>query len=509
MFSPLSSSNMSMILDKYSMVKHYVLGILIIFFLFSPDKAFSQLNNADSVNASVDSDSTLLDWDTYVDWIALYHPVARQANLQEVFGRENLRAARGGFDPIIYGKYNEKVFGGSDYYTYQDYGVLIPTFGGVEIMAGYEIADGQFLNPERVVPGAGLFSAGVRVNLGEGLLIDVRRKVLNQARLFEKETEENKRLILNDLYLQAAHIYWNWALANYNYQALREGLDVAIDQFEGIRSAYFAGELPAIDTVESFAQVQNIDFRLKQLEQEVYQRRMDLSTFTWAANNEPIFVDANVKPEPLNSTANNDILINTEEELYAELNQHPMLRRMDLQIQQMQQERRWKVEQLKPKVFLQYNFINESFGVSENMGFLQNNYTAGFGFSTPLFLRRERGNLRFFDAQMQEFSFDIGNQRAKLTANLGADLNTLEVQQQQIRVFTSNVNNLALLLQAEKTRFDNGESSIFLINARETSLIDAKLVLNRVKSQYQISKARLKQSAGVAYKDFIVQEEDE
>jgi hypothetical protein len=53
------------------------------------------------------------------------------------------------------------------------------------------------------------------------------------------------------------------------------------------------------------------------------------------------------------------------------------------------------------------------------------------------------------------------------------------------------VDNYTALLSAEERKFGFGESSLFLINTRESKLIDAKLKQNEVENKYFTAKAKL------------------
>ena len=55
-----------------------------------------------------------------------------------------------------------------------------------------------------------------------------------------------------------------------------------------------------------------------------------------------------------------------------------------------------------------------------------------------------------------------------------------------------NLNNYEKLLKAEEIRFENGESSIFLINSRENKKIDAQEKLINLKAKVIKSYNKLK-----------------
>lgn len=52
------------------------------------------------------------------------------------------------------------------------------------------------------------------------------------------------------------------------------------------------------------------------------------------------------------------------------------------------------------------------------------------------------------------------------------------------------------LRQGEQVRFENGESSVFLLNAREASLVTARLKLAELQAKYAQTQALLRWAAG-------------
>jgi hypothetical protein len=54
-----------------------------------------------------------------------------------------------------------------------------------------------------------------------------------------------------------------------------------------------------------------------------------------------------------------------------------------------------------------------------------------------------------------------------------------------MEVYRNNLNNYEKLWQSEKRLFESGESSLFMINSREMSYINAQLKLNDLSNKYQ------------------------
>jgi len=51
--------------------------------------------------------------------------------------------------------------------------------------------------------------------------------------------------------------------------------------------------------------------------------------------------------------------------------------------------------------------------------------------------------------------------------------------------YTNTVSDIGRILQAERTLFDNGESSVFLINTREMTLVNAQIKLFEIMAKNQ------------------------
>jgi outer membrane protein TolC len=421
-----------------------------------------------------------LGFQDYMTLVRSFHPVALQAALNEEIGKQNLRAARGGFDPALYSNIGQKYFENDQYYSLVDAGLKVPTWFGLDFYAGFEQNSGVNLNPERKTPENGLAYAGVSLPVGQGLFIDQRRADVRQAQLFEQITYEEQRLMLNSVLRAASNAYWNWFAAYEIVQIFEKGVELAQERFEGIRESAIQGDLAIIDTVEAFILVQN---RLIGLEDALLSFRnagQELSVFLWADNLIPLEITDELVPEKNNDLKDfivDELITNTFDSL---INNHPIMLQNQLTIGQLEIERRWKAEQLKPVVNLKYNFLNEPVAGAVINGATLNNYNWGLQFYMPLFLRKERGQLNLTKLKILDAELDLENQRLGLKAAVQKSVNTWETTREQVLIFESAVVNLERLLNAEISKFDVGESSIFLINTREDNFINGQIRLTNL-----------------------------
>ena len=144
---------------------------------------------------------------------------------------------------------------------------------------------------------------------------------------------------------------------------------------------------------------------------------------------------------------------------------------------------------LKAQLDLEYNFINERVGQFEN--FNTNDYKAGVFFKLPLFLRKERGNLKLAKIKVNEAQLDLDFESLQLQNKIQASRSEILSFITQLNTFQSIVKDNSSLLKAEERKFSFGESSVFLINSREVKLIDARLKEIKVFEKLLKSKADL------------------
>lgn len=436
-----------------------------------------------------------LDYNSFLEWVRLYHPVAAQAEINLRMGDMEVRQARGGFDPLLYGNLDNKEFKETEYYNRQEAGITIPTLAGVELMGTFERNSGQFLNPEASVPTDGLFAAGAAVNLGQGLIIDKRRAALRQAKIYQESTQAQRLQLLNELYVMATDSYWNWSMEDENVRVLQEGVDLAQRRFEFVKTNFEQGALPAIDTVEAFSNYLNRLYKLQEAQQLYFAATQEVNTFLWDEMGTPMFLDETVKPEALFDP---EIMLLDPVELRTVVVNHPDLQVADFELASLDVDRKLKGQQMLPVVKLKYNFLTENLN-DVNSPFFENNYKWGVSVYTPLFLRKSRGAFELAKAKIDFKQNSRDLKELQLRAKLESELNNFSVLSSQVSVFSQNLESLEFLLNGEIRRFEIGESSLFLVNSREVSVFSSRLTLNQLKMKQRVAYAKARFAAGLGF----------
>ncbi|MCC6458974.1 MAG: TolC family protein [Saprospiraceae bacterium] len=443
-----------------------------------------------------------LDWPRFRQQILSNHPLALQADLYRDQARAAFLRAQGGFDPKAVLDLSNKNFKGQNYFQYSEAGLKWPVGLGLEWTANYNWAYGNFLNPESKLPTQGQAALGLTWTLGQGLLIDERRANLRQSRIGLDLSEAERADALNDLLLEAAKAYWTWVLADNQLQIYEQSLQQAQIRHQGLLESFRQGDKPAIDTLESFIQVQNRQLDLNFARLDLQNAGLTLSRFYWTSAQTPVSPGEIPRPVSLlDNTAPVSSAVPPVENPSAVLSSHPQIRMYAAKLNMLDIERRWKQEKRKPVLDLSYYLLGNGWQFSptpgtEGLGVLANDYKWGLHFSFPILNRKARGDWQVTQIKIAQTDLALEQKKLDLATKIRQYQNELQQLAAQITLYRDLSTNYRLLLEAETEKFKYGESSIFLINTREQRYLEAQNKYLKLLSEYQKSNAGLLWASG-------------
>jgi len=424
----------------------------------------------------------------YLGYVKKYHPLVKQANLEVTNAQAKLMAARGGFDPKIEVDYNKKEFKGTEYYSLLNSSFKIPTWYGIEVKAGFDDTDGQYYNPQNRTPEAGLASLGITVALGQGMFINQRMADVREGKLNLKLSDAQRKLRAIEVLYQASEAYFEWRKSYNEAELYKNYLGFASTRFTGVKKLIESGDSPAIDSVEAKITVRNRELNVENGNLKLAKAKLKLANFLWIEN-VPVELGEMVKPEQnlgqtIEETLRTDAMMVDVESL----DSHPKIQSMETKLSILEVNRQLKANSLLPKVNVGYNYISDP---NYWNTFNADDYKFNIDFSFPIFLRKERGNLKLAKLKIQDMQFDIGQQRVELKNKIKAQQTEIASLRRQKVVIDNLVNDYMTMLNSEEKLFSFGESSIFLINSRENNLVSAKLSQISLENQFYLSNAEL------------------
>jgi outer membrane protein TolC len=414
--------------------------------------------------------TTVYTLDTFIAQVKRYHPVAQQANLVTQQADANLLSEQGAFDPVLGASSSQKEFKGVQYYNYAQGELKYYTPLGATVKTGIEQVGGAFANSE--LSNGNSSYLGVEVQLLKGLLIDKNRAALQQAKVMQKQSVQDKKLIMNDLLVQAYLAYWQWAVQYELYSIFSGYVGNAQQRLNIVSLSYIHGDRAQADTVETFTQLQSFLMMQLEAQQKLQTAYYELCQFVWKENQQPTLLPSNYLPDT--AMLNAPPSLQSIDKMKTNITTHPQLLWYDYKLQQLQIERRYKQQNLLPTLNAQGNLLSKnnyaSFGDANYA--LNQNYKYGLQFKMPLLLRESRGELqktklKQFDAQWQR-----NNKAWQIESKIYQYNTEANLLQQQMKQAKDMYNNYLFLLNNENLKFAQGETTIFLINSRETKVLE-------------------------------------
>jgi len=410
-----------------------------------------------------------------LDIVRKFHPVIKQSFLQNEISKNELVAAKGIFDPTIQLTNQEKTFDNKLYYKYNTLELKVPLWYGIDIKAGTENNIGDKIDPSLTKNNSAF--VGVSIDPFRGIIVDKRNNIVKQAKNIVELTKNEQLLVINDLLLDASTAYWNWVNAHYVNSILNKTVKNNIERYAVIKNSFISGDRAPVDTTEALAQLQSFEMMQTQSELELQKARLELSNFFWKENGVPYELAESVLPIysfDITQIATTDIG-KLDQLIEQAITTHPKIKMLNNKSTILDIEKRLKTVELFPSLKLNYNALDNnlnSFNWNTNTN---NNFKYGVSLSMPLFQRQARGDIAKTKNKIEDLNWDKKYISYEIENKVKSSFAEFHALKQQIKTNEGVVNANKLLLDVENTKFQMGESSLFLINSRELKFIETEL----------------------------------
>ncbi|ANW96448.1 hypothetical protein AXE80_09220 [Wenyingzhuangia fucanilytica] len=420
--------------------------------------------------AQVDS-LNILSYKEFIFNVISEHPIAKSAHLKEKVANAKLLEAKGGLDPYLTSSIDQKDFDGKEYYNIFKNKIKIPTSLGVSLTGGFDNNSGYNLNPENTTTNQGLWSAGIEVDVLQGLLTNPRRTALKQAEVYQTIAKNQQLQLLNELVYEASKAYAEWQQYSSIYSILQDNLKLSERYLKNVKSSLASGEKTAVDTLEATVYLQNNLIDLVKYKQLLAEKRLKVENHLWLENI-PIGLQSNIEPE-------SNIIPHKSDEIPLDdnLDSIPIIAEKTAKKQSLILKQKLNREKLKPKLKVKYNQLLGTNVNNINPNFDIDNYKWGASLTFPIFFRSERGKYRESKYAVDEINYEIAYKKTEIHNKIVANKKNQHALIDQIELLEKNISGYQRLLQAETQKFNYGESSLFLINKRQEKLIESELKL--------------------------------
>jgi outer membrane protein TolC len=256
-----------------------------------------------------------------------------------------------------------------------------------------------------------------------------------------------------------------------------------------IKKSFVSGDRAPIDTTEALTQLQTFEMMQIQAALDLQKARLELSNFFWTENGTPYVLEESIAP-----TDNFDLsIINTtelgrlEELVDQAMLSHPKLKMIDNKSSILDLEKRLKTIELFPSLKMNYNALDNNFNNISSSINTANNSKYGLSLTMPLFQRQARGELARTKNKIEDLNWDRRYVSLEIENKVKASFADFYAIKQQIKTNEAILTANKLLFDTENTKFQMGESSLFLINSRELKFIETEQKQIALKTKFFLS----------------------
>ncbi len=169
----------------------------------------------------------------------------------------------------------------------------------------------------------------------------------------------------------------------------------------------------------------------------------------------------------------------------------------DYQLKGLQIDKGLAFQSLLPELKLKYNQTGYNLSKTVNAPWFNNNYRLGVSFSIPLRLSEGRGSYQKAKLEIESTRLNQANKQVQLYTRVKQFYTEWQQTEAQLSLQSKLLANTIALQKGEEIRFNNGESSLFLLNAREQKTIEAEQKLVELKAKAEKAAISVKWSAGI------------
>lgn len=450
------------------------------------------------INASAQSKDSILYLKDVMKQVYQFHPLAAQAKNLTEQGKADLLFARGNYDVSFEFEATQKVYKDKKYYSYIDQGLKVPTWFGPELKAGYERNDGEFINPADYTPEAGLAYVGFYLPIGRSLIYDERRAAVQQAQLGQSMSENEKAKAINKLTATVSKDYWDWYFQYSKYSISKDALAIALKNYKASIERFKQGDLAPIDTLEAFSAYQQRLIDLSSAENDQKNARLTLSVHFWGSDYMPLEIEPYLKPQAYSKEINlNDKDLETNLEYVRQF--HPEILKMKSKVRQLELEKKLRTVSLIPNIVTSYRYLtsdplNAYSKINET--YLRENYKIGLYIYQPLLWRKDRAKYQSAKLKLLNIKSEQQMLNRELENNLRSSTNDVNTLDSLISIQEKVADAYLKLARAERTKFENGESNVFMTNSREAKALEGMVKLKELHAKHEKAKAYLMYATG-------------
>ena len=404
-------------------------------------------------------------------------PKMVSVRLESNLANSKAQEKRGAFDPVFsfnsdFIRYNPSSAPGKAYETQMSEGTIeVLDRSGAKLAVGARLNNGRVKSPGNSTGDWGEYFVSAKIPLIRDRLTNAKTVAEKQALLGVPLADQFIRQTRFDVLQKAGDVYWDWVGAGEKLRINQALYDLAVDRAKFIKLRVEAGANPAIDNAEANAEVFRRKGSLEKAERDLQKSELKLQSFLW--NQQTI-----AEPKPLQRTRlpllASQFELPTQNAIEAGKNtalmERPELLGIQLSRDLFSLDLALAENERKPA-------LDFTLGPGTDLGGggIGLTYKTGLFYSIPLRQNTADGRIIQVQVKLQKLDLEEKQTRQGILIEVSDAVSSLKQTLERVKAAELEVTAARELERGEKIRFENGSSTLFLINQRERGRAEAEI----------------------------------
>lgn len=400
-----------------------------------------------------------------------HHPSLAAAKQDVVVAEGEKLSAKGGFDPIWRSRATWELLG---YYSSKRLDTVVtqplPVLGA-SVFGGYKLGIGSFAvyDGKAQTLDLGEVRGGLVLPLWRDSAIDARRAALFTSDLSPKIAEAGVAVQRLELHRAAAVRYWNWVEAGHVVTVAKDLLALSEERDVALAARVQKGDLAQIERDENQRAILARKATLVATERSFAAAGIELSLFLRDAAGKPrLPLAGELPPFPEPKAL---VVGSVEEEVKKAIARRPEIVRLEEQKKQVGIEKDLAKNGGKPAIDFQIVAAKDFGNGPPQLAPTQ--LEVGLVIDIPLLARGPDGKAAQAAAKADKVDYQLAFARDRIAADVRDALSLEETARARLALVRTELALAKKLAAAERDAFFLGQSTLLLVNLRETAVADA------------------------------------
>ena len=413
------------------------------------------------------------------------HPLLRGAGAEKTIARGQMLKALGAFEPALVNDLELERFISS---TDPSKGTQTVGFNDTLVEAlhplGFRASAGfrQAIGTARI-PDLSFGDGNQQVILGgffpllRGLMINPERAELQKSELAAPRAEITIAQTRQDLFLAAAHQFWEWVAAAKLLDVQKRALAVAEERYKQVEERAKAGAIAPIDVTEAGQEVHRRREVAITARRVLEQEQLKLSMFLWEHGSPTIPPIDRVPDFPAEKR------VPTEDDVMAHKlearKERPEVKALEVEARMNNIDLGLAKNNLLPSLNLEAAPARTPEKFVLGLG-----YRFGVELRVPLLQRRGRGEVLQAQGQAERLVVAQQYRENQVLVDIDNARSAIDRAQERIEEASQALRLVEIVEEGERYRFSIGTSSVLFVNLRERNTVDSQSQVIRAKAEY-------------------------